>query len=364
MKIKAAVVYEKLGAFKIEDVDLDNPREDEVLVHISGCGICRTDVAARDQREPVKLPAVFGHEGAGIVENTGTRVTKVKPGDHVVMSYRSCGICTSCKRGKPSYCLDFRKYNFGGARVDGSPTMQKNGQTINGVFFGQSSFASYALANEANVVKVDEDVPIEMLGPLGCGIQTGAGGVMNALRPNAGSSIAIFGAGSVGQSAILGAVVCGCTTIVAVDVIPERLSMAERFGATHIIDPGQEDPVEKIQEITCGGVEYSVECTGNPNVFRQAVGALTVTGVCGLIGVAALDSEVTLDMRSILRGRKLRGVVEGDSIPDIFIPRLIQLYKQGRFPFDRMVTFYPLDQINKAVEDADKGKVLKAVLRP
>lgn len=364
MKIKAAVVREKSGPFKIEDIELDEPRDDEVLVRIVGCGICHTDLVARDQHMPVPLPGVFGHEGSGVVEKAGARVTKVKPGDHVVMSYLSCGACIPCETGAPTYCVDFLKLNFSGARVDGSPTMRKKGETIHGVFFGQSSFASYALATERNVVKVRQDVPLEMLGPLGCGIQTGAGGVMNALHPRAGSSIAVFGAGSVGQSAILGAVVCGCTTIVAVDINAERLKVAQELGATHTINPDKTDPIKEIQKITGAGVEYSLECTGYPKVFRQAVDALSRMGVCGLIGVAPHGTEVSLDMETILNGRTVRGIVEGDSIPDIFIPKMIELYKQGRFPFDRMIQFYPLDQINKAAEDSEKGRVLKPVLRP
>lgn len=364
MKIKAAVVREKAGPFRIEEIELDEPRDDEVLVRIVGCGVCHTDLVARDQHVPVPLPAVFGHEGAGVVEQVGSRVNKVKPGDHVVMSYLSCGVCTSCKKGAPTYCFDFLKANLAGARVDGSRTMRKNGEVISSAFFGQSAFASHALAGERNVVKVPKDVPLELLGPLGCGFQTGAGGVMNALKPGAGSSIAVFGTGSVGLSAILAAVACGCATIVAVDIHAERLKIAQQFGATHTINSDHTDPVAEIQKFTGTGVEYSLECVGIPKVLRQAVDALTVTGVCGLIGVSPLGAEVSLDMHNILDGRTIRGIVEGDSIPDIFIPQMIQLYKQGRFPFDRMITFYPLDQINQAAEDSEKGRVLKPVLRP
>jgi len=364
MKIKAAVVREKAGPFRIEELDLDEPREDEVLVRVVGCGICHTDLVARDQYQPAPLPAVFGHEGSGVVEKTGSRVTKVKPGDHVVLSYLSCGVCALCKQGLPTYCSDFLGCNFSAARSDGTPTMHKNGEVIHGVFFGQSSFATYALATERNVAKVRKDVPLEVLGPLGCGVQTGAGGVINALRPRAGSSIAIFGTGSVGVSAILGAVVCGCTPIIAVDINPERLRLAREFGATFAIDSDKTDPVEEILKITGTGVEYSLECVGIPKVLRQAVDALGRAGLCGLIGVAPMGSEVSLDMHSILNGRTVRGIVEGDSIPDIFIPQLIELYRQGRYPFDRMIKFYPLDQINRAVEDTEKGRVLKAVVRP
>jgi aryl-alcohol dehydrogenase len=363
MKITAAVVREKSGPFVIEEVELDDPRDDEVLVRMVGCGVCHTDLVAQAGFMPIPLPAVFGHEGSGVVEKAGSRVTKVKPGDHVVMSFRSCGACTSCMKGLPANCLDFFKLNFAGVRVDGSPTMKRAGATINALFFNQSSFASYTLASERNVVKVPNDVPLELLGPMGCGIQTGAGGVMNSLRARAGSSIAVFGAGSVGLSAIMAAVAVGCTTVIAVDINGERLGMAQKLGATHVVDSGQVDPVETIQRVTGGGVQYSLECTGLPKVFRQSVDALAMTGVCGLIGVAPFGVEVSLDMQTILNGRTVRGIVEGDSIPDIFIPQLIELYKLGRFPFDRMIKFYPFDQINQAADDSEKGRTLKAVLR-
>lgn len=364
MKIKAAVVREKGGPFRIEEIELDKPRDDEVQVRIVGTGVCHTDLVCRDQHFPAPLPAVFGHEGAGVVEEVGSRVTKVRHGDHVVMSYLSCGVCVRCKSGASSYCLDFLPSNFRGTRGDGSATMQKNGQTIHGAFFGQSSFASHILATERNVVKVSKDIPLEILGPLGCGVQTGAGGVINALRCRAGSSIAVFGAGSVGQSAVLAAVVSGCSTIIAVDLNAERLRTAKEFGATHTVNPSQTDPVQEIRTITGIGVDYSLECTGNPQVLRQAVDALAVAGVCGLIGVAPFGAEVSLDMHCILNGRMVRGISEGDSIPDLFIPQLVELYKQGRFPFDRMIRFYPLDEINKAAEDSEKGRALKPVLRP
>ena len=363
MKIKAAVVREKSGPFLIEDVELDEPRDDEILVRIAASGLCHTDLVARDGYMPIPFPAVLGHEGAGVVEKVGNRVTKVKAGDHVVMSFRSCGVCPSCARGLPANCLDFFKLNFAGLRPDGAPTMKKDGQTIHAAFFTQSCFASHVLAAERNVVKVRDDVPLDALGPLGCGIQTGAGGVINSLQARPGSSIAIFGTGSVGLSAVLAAVVCGCTTIVAVDINDGRLAMARQMGATHVVNSGQADPVEAIRAITGCGADYSLECTGLPKVFRQSVDALGMPGVCGLIGVAPFGVEASFDMQTILNGRTIRGIVEGDSIPDVFIPRLIELYKQGRFPFDRMITFYAFDQINQAAEDSEKGRTLKAVLR-
>jgi len=364
MKIKAAVVREKSGPFRIEELDLDQPRDKEVLIRIVAVGLCHTDLVARDQYLPFPLPAVLGHEGAGVVEKVGSGVTKVAVGDHVVLSYLTCGICPACIQGIPGHCLDFLKSNFTGSRSDGTPTLKKNGEIIHSAFFGQSSFATHALANERNVVRVPKDVPLEILGPLGCGFQTGAGGVINSLHPKPGSSIAIFGVGSVGLSAVMAAYACGCTTIIAVDTNTERLKTAQNFGATHIIDPSKMDPVTEIQAITGPGADYALECTGIPTVFRQTVDSIRIGGECGLIGVAPFGAEVSLDMQNILNGRTIKGIVEGDSVPDIFIPQLIELNRQGRLPFDKMITFYPMDQINRAAEDSEKGVTLKAILRP
>lgn len=363
METRAAVVYEKSGEFKIDRLEISDPRDDEVLIRMVAGGICHTDLAARDQHLPIPLPSVLGHEGAGIVEEVGAKVSKIKPGDHVVLTWNSCGMCPACKTGKDPYCHQFLPINFSGARSDGSTTLRKGDQNIHGSFFCQSSFAELALAHERNVVRVREDVPLEILGPLGCGVQTGAGAVMNTLRAGPGSSIAVFGVGPVGMSAVLGAVVCGCTTIIAVDIIPERLEKAKEFGATHAINAAQDDPVEVILEITGGGAEYTLECVGNPRVLRQAVDSLPLLGVCGLLGVVAPGTEVVLDMDKIMNGRTVRGIIEGDSIPDLFIPKLIELYSQGRLPFDKMITFYAFDEINKAVEDMETGRVIKPVLK-
>ena len=364
MEIKAAVIFETSGPFRIEQLELCDPNDDEVLVRIVGAGICGTDLGAQHGHLPIPPPpSVFGHEGAGVVEKVGTRVTKVKPGDHVVLAWDYCGTCSSCKVGKELYCLDFFRYNFHGARPDGTSTLHKGDQVVHGSFLGQSSFANMALANERNVVKVPKDVPLEILGPLGCGVMTGAGAVMNALQPRPGASIAVFGAGPVGMSAVLGAVVCGCTTIIAVDVNASRLEMAKELGATHTVNAGEVDPVEAIMEITGGGAEFSLECVGNPKVLRQAVDVLPRLGVCGQLGVVPPGTEVSLDMDLIMNGRTVRGILGGDAIADLFIPKLIELYKQGRFPFDRLITFYPFGEINQAVEDMATGKVMKPVLR-
>ncbi|WP_085026225.1 NAD(P)-dependent alcohol dehydrogenase [Ensifer aridi] len=362
----SAVVRGKSQPFEITKLQLEDPRPDEVVIEVVGVGICHTDIVVRDQYYPTPLPAVLGHEGAGVVLKVGSAVTKVVPGDHVVLAFGSCGKCENCQKGEAGYCLEFFGYNFGGSRSDGStPYHCCDGTRVSGCFFRQSSFGTHALATERNVVKIDRSVPLELMGPLGCGISTGAGTVMNALRPTAGTSIAIFGAGSVGLAAVMAAKVVGCTTIVGVDVNDERLELAKELGATHVINGRDGDSVKAIQALSGGlGVHYSLECTSIPAVFRQAVDCLRLTGVCALVGAAALGTEVTFDMNSILFGRTIRGVIEGESVPDTFIPQLIELWKQGRFPFDKLIEFYDLDEINEACAASETGKVLKPVLRP
>lgn len=364
MEINAAVVSEHTGDFTIERLQIEEPNPDEVLVRIVSSGICHTDLAARDGYLPMPPPpSVFGHEGSGVVEKVGKGVTKVKPGDHVVLGWDFCGKCAACKAEKYLYCYNFFQHNFHGSRPDDTATLKKGDQIIHGSFFNQSSFANFSLANERNVIKVPMDVPLEILGPLGCGVMTGAGAVMNSMQAEPGSSIAIFGVGPVGMSAVLAAVVCQCTPIIAVDIHEGRLKMAQELGATHIVNAGKEDPVKSIQDISGGGPDFTLECVGNPKVFRQAVDVLPRLGICGLLGVVPPGTEVNLDMDLIMNGRTVKGILGGDAIPDQFIPTMIELYKQGRFPFDRMITFYPFEDINKAVEDMENGRVVKPVLR-
>jgi aryl-alcohol dehydrogenase len=365
MKIEAAVVRESKGDFEFESLELAELSDDQILVKMVATGLCHTDLTCRDQAYPVPLPMVFGHEGAGIVEKVGKNVTKVEPGDHVVLTFYTCGHCEACLNGEPARCEAAFEPNFLGRAVDGSCTIHDHaGGEIGSSFFGQSSFASYSLSYERNTVKVPKDVPLELLGPLGCGVQTGAGSVLNALNPTAGSAIAVFGAGAVGLSAVMGAVVANCTTIIAVDVKENRLSLAKELGATHVINAAELDPVEEIKRITGGaGISYVLETSGVPDVLVQAINCSKPGGEIGIVGSPALGVTIPVDVSFMLDNRTLRGIIQGHSNFDIFIPRLIELYKQGKFPFDKLVTFYDFDQINQAAEDSEKGKTLKAVLR-
>ena len=363
ISVSAAVVREPGGPWSIEWLSLDEPREEEVLVRIAGVGICHTDISVRNQYVPVPLPAVLGHEGAGVVERVGERVSGVAPGDHVVLAPMSCGGCRNCISASPMYCEQFLALNLGMRRPDGSPTVFDGQIPVSAAFFGQSSFATRALAHQRSVVKVPSDLPIEILGPLGCGVMTGAGAVVHALAPRCGASIAVFGTGPVGMAAILAARVLGCATIVAVDLKQNRLDLAAELGATHTVLASQADPVKAVRKIARGGVDYALDSTANPAVARQAVDCLASPGQCVLVGLPPVGTEASFDLNKVLLGRSVRGVIEGDCVPQVFIPQLIELWRQGRFPFDRLIRTYEFSDVNRAVADALQGDVLKPVLR-
>src|SRR5690606_10257154 len=257
MKIQAAVTREQGAEFSIEEVRLSGPGPNEVLVKVVATGVCHTDAVGRDEG-PSPYPVVLGHEGAGIVEKVGDNVTTLAPGDHVVMSFAHCGKCDNCLTGHPTVCAIFNDLNFGGRMEDGTARLHQGDADLS-TFFGQSSFGTCAVAHERNVVKVDKDVDLALLGPLGCGIQTGAGTVLNRLKPGFGTSIAGYGCGAVGLSAIMAAKIAGCLRIFAVDVHDNRLQLARELGATHAFNGKKVDVVEEIKAATGGGTEYAVE---------------------------------------------------------------------------------------------------------
>jgi aryl-alcohol dehydrogenase len=362
--ITAAVVDSGGAPFVLGPMQLGDVRPDEVRVRMTASGICHTDLLIRDGSFPTPMPVVLGHEGAGVVEEVGSAVTRVSVGDRVALSYASCGSCHTCASGRPFYCADFFARNFLAARADGTTALSRAGEPVHSHFFGQSSFATGAIVNQGSVVAIADDIPFELVAPFGCGVQTGAGSVINALRPQAGSSIAIFGAGGVGLSALMGAVICGCEPIIAVDVRPGRLELARELGATHVVNAAETDPVEAIRELTGGGVDTSLEASGVPGVLRQAVDVLAPDSVCGLIGAPPAGTEEALDVNGLLStGRTVRGLVEGHSVAQTFIPKLVDLWRAGRLPIDRLVRLYDFDQINEAADAALAGDVVKPVLR-
>lgn len=360
MDIKATVTHSQGEAFKLEKVKLAAPESDEIRVRIVAAGVCHTDVVARDLGI-APFPIVLGHEGSGVVDAVGASVSDLQVGDHVVLSFAHCGNCGHCLTGHPTVCDTFNELNFGGAMDDGSHRLAQDGEAL-ATFFGQSSFATYAIAKSRNAVKVDPEVDLALLGPLGCGIQTGAGTVLNRLKPEFGSSIVIYGAGAVGLSAVMAAKIIGCQHIIAVDVHDSRLELAKALGATHVLSGKDVDVVTDIKKITDGGGHYAIETTGVPLVVKQSLNALRPLGTVAIVGITP---EMSFDVHNDLmaEGKSMIGVIEGDSIPRVFIPQLIAYYKAGQFPFDKLVKFYDFEDINQAFADSASGVTIKPVLR-
>jgi len=362
MKAIAAVVHEKDQSFQLEEVVIDDPKAGEVLIKIVSSGICHTDIIAQEQVFPVPLPAVLGHEGAGIIEKVGEGVKDLKPGDHVVISFTTCGTCRHCLTGHAYACENLFPLNFSGTMDDGTHRIHQNEHNVS-TFFGQSSFSTYAVSNARNVAKVDKDVDLRLLAPLGCGIQTGAGAIINTFHPPAGSTIAIFGTGTVGLSALMASKLVGCTTRIAIDIFDNRLELAKELGATHTINSKNANAVEEIKKITGVGVDYAIEATALPTVLRQATDSLATRGTVAVIGGPPPGTEVHLHVLDLLVNVKsVVGVHQGSSISKIFIPKLIELYKHGQLPFDKMIKFYRFEDINKAVEESMSGMTIKPVL--
>ena len=329
-------------------------------VRLVATGICHTDLHEHPGRHSPQ-PIVLGHEGAGVVEKLGEGVRGFAVGDHVILSGNSCGQCPSCLNNRPTYCDLAMPLCFGGQRLDTSTALRCGDEPVHSHFFGQSSFASHAIVPERTAVKMDKDLPLEKLGPLGCGVVTGAGGVIEALKVGCGDTIAVFGVGGVGLSAVMAARLVGAKRIVAVDLVPERLDLARELGATDAVLASEDDVVAKIRAVTGRGVDFTFNTTTVPEVHGWALEALAMNGTAGF--VAAPRGAWAPQMFPMLAGgRQLRGILGGDAHPGLFIPRLVEFWRQGRFPFDRLLTFYPFAEIARAFEDARSGKAIKPVL--
>ncbi|GGE61518.1 NAD(P)-dependent alcohol dehydrogenase [Priestia taiwanensis] len=363
MEIKAAVVNSIGEDYQLEDLVLAEMQPDEVLVKMVASGMCMSDETLKNGGGTVPFPNVLGHEGSGIIEKVGNVVKGFKPGDQVVLSYAYCGSCPNCRTGRPAACDDWGKLNGIGVREDGSYTFHKEDGTPVNNLYGHSSFTTHSLVHESNLIKVDQDVDLRLIGPLGCGFLTGSGTVVNGLKPESGSSIAVFGTGAVGLAAMMAAKIEGCSTIIAVDIHDSRLEVAKNLGATHIINSKNEDPIEKIKEITNGiGVKYSVDTTGVPPVMNTALTVLATGGVMAPVAISGKSIELNPTTDLILVNKSIIGVLMGDGIPQLSIPQLVKFYKEGRFPFDELVKFYNFKDINQAAKDSISGEVIKPIL--
>jgi aryl-alcohol dehydrogenase len=361
MRTTAAIVNEQGGHFSLEEVELDGPRADEVLVRIVATGLCHTDITMKGFLPPEMFPNVFGHEGAGVVEEVGAEVTGIEVGDHVVLSFRSCRSCRPCSSGHVGYCESSLLINYMGMRLDGSTTYSRDGVPVFGSFFGQSSLSQHAIAYADNCVVVDRSLDLTRLAPYGCGFQTGAGTVLNVLQPRPEDSLVVYGVGAVGLAALAAARYAGVGTLVAVDPLASRREIAARYGATGL-DPTEETPiVDRVRELTGGGASYGIDTTAIPAVVKQAQQSLAARGTLVALGLGA--EEYPIDAIDLLQnGKIVRSSIEGDADPQEMVPRLIAMNAAGEFDVDDLVTTYPFAEINTAVEEVLAGKVVKPVL--
>lgn len=367
MKIRALVVEEKDAPFVLQDIELGSPGRGEALIRIVASGVCHTDAITRAGDMPMPFPAVLGHEGSGVVEDVGPGVTSVAPGDKVIIGWPSCGECRNCLDGQPRYCLRTGDALVSGRRfkgeLSGESAYSRDGQPINGHFFGQSSFATHSIVTADALVKVPGNAPVELLGPLACGLATGAGAVLNEARPGLGDSILVAGVGAVGLAAIMAARNTGVTTIIAADLHDSRLELAKEFGATHTVNSGSGNLIDEVAQITGSTVDFAFDCTGVIPVIETLADTIGMLGTLVLIGGAPAGAAFSLDHLRTLWGKRVIGVLGGGGRSGQLIPALVELYEQGRFPFDKLVKYYSFDEIDQALADSASGAVVKPVLR-
>ena len=367
LSIQALVVEEKDARFEEQELVLEEPARGEALIRIVAAGVCHTDQITRQGDMPMPFPAVLGHEGSGIVERVGEGVTQVAAGDKVIIGWPACGECRNCLDGQPRYCLRTGEALVSGKRFKGekagTSAYSRDGKPINGHFFGQSSFATYSITNADALVKVPDETPLEMLGPLACGLGTGAGAILNEARPRLGDSILIVGVGAVGLAAVMAARNSGVTKIIVADLHDSRLEMAQEFGATHAFNSGSTDLVEGVRKITGSTVDYAIDCTGAIPVIEQLAETVGMLGTLVLVGGAPANARFSLDHLRTLWGKRVIGVLGGGGRSGQLIPALVELYQQGRFPFDKLVKFYELGDVEQALEESASGEVIKPILR-
>ncbi len=365
MTSRAAVLFEAGQKLEVREVEVQDPGPGEVRIEMVAGGVCHSDLHVMTGHLSAPLPAVLGHEGAGIVSDTGAGVTSVRPGDHVIPLWRlSCGECVYCTGGRPALCAAGTEIRWSGRLADGTSRFKLDGAEIKH-FAGVSSFSNYTVVPEKAVLKIPDDLPLERAALLGCAVITGVGAVVNAARVRPGSSVAVFGTGGVGINVVQGAVLAGAEKIIAVDLMASRLEHARRFGATHTIDAAVGDPVAQVRELTGGaGVDYAFEVVGLPATMRQAYDSLAKRGVATVVGITPTTAEVTIPSLSLVyEERVLTGSLYGSAAPKTDIPRLIDLYRAGRLKLDELLTrSYPIEEINQAYEALESGETLRSVV--
>ncbi len=360
--IRAWVANAPDSGLVLETLDLDEIRPGEVLVRVAAAGVCHTDIAYTDGSRPAApFPLVAGHEGAGVIAAVGPGTEGFAVGDRVAMSFSSCGRCHGCLAGRPARCSSFRELNSGfGGPGGGGRFTRRNGEKVSAGFFGQSSFADHALTGVRNLVRVPESVPLHLAAPFGCGIQTGAGAVLNALRLRPGDSLLVTGTGAVGMSAVMAARAAGAAAIVAVDPVESRRALALTLGATHAFDLA--DVAGGALDAVKVPLDYAIDTSGRPEMIRAAVAAVHADGVVVVIAAGQAGAVADIPLRDLIVGRQVRGAVEGDAVPQLLIPRLLELWRAGKFPVETLVSTFAAADIGEAMRAMRLGRVVKPVV--
>lgn len=357
-RMKAAVFHGPHQDLTIEQVDIDGPMESEVVVRTVASGVCHSDLHFVDGLYPMDAPAVLGHEAAGVVEEVGSRVDYVKPGDHVILCLSVfCGQCNQCMSGHPNLCSNRPRRHRNEA-----PRLSQQGKPVT-QFASISSYAEKMLTHEHGLVKIDPEYPLDRAALIGCGVTTGLGAVLNTAKVRPGSSAVVFGAGGVGLAAIQGALIAGASMIIAVDVNEFKLATAREMGATHIVDGSSHDPVEAILELTSGGADYSFEAIGLKKAAEQAYGCIRPGGTATIIGMIPVGEKIELPGNSFLTEKKIQGSSMGSNRFRIDMPRYIEFDRQGRLKLDEMITTRGrLEDVNNAFRTMKAGEVARSVL--
>jgi len=355
--MKAAILHGANEPLTVEEIDVIDPRPTEVLVRTSVSGVCHSDLHFVDGSWKIPMPVVLGHEAAGVVEKVGESVSYVQPGDHVIMSFRPfCGSCTYCLSGRPNLCNDAAQAAMSAGRLswDGKSVTQ---------FASVASFSEYMLTTESGVLKIPEDFPMAEAALIGCGVMTGVGAALYTARVPGGAVTVVIGCGGVGLNVIQGLRIAGASRIIAVDVLDNKLEMATNFGATDTINANETDPVQAVKDLTGDGIEYAFEAIGNVNAARQAFDMVQAGGTAVIVGMMPMGSEISVPGPAFLQEKKMIGCMYGSTRFREHMPKLIDLYRQGKLDLSGLVTKrFPLDQVNEAFTAMQNGEVARSVL--
>ena len=366
MRIRGAVLAETGGQLEVTELELDAPKAGEVLVRLHASGVCHSDQNAIDGTAPARCPAVLGHEGAGVVEEIGPGVTRVRVGDHVALSWApSCGTCAECLRELPQLCSTAWPALADGTLLDGTTRLSRDGEPVWHYSF-ISSFADACVVPERSCVPIPADIPFAVAGLVGCAVTTGVGAVWRTAKVRPGDRVAVFGCGGVGLSAVLGTVAAGAGAIVAVDTEPGKLDVARELGATDVVlwEGSAETTAETVVSVSGGGVDYAIEATGRTEAMLAAFLSTRPHGAAVLIGIPPADAVLPLPALSIPRlERRVLGSIYGSSRPERDFPLTLDLYRRGRLPLDRLVTHrLPLEEVARGFELMRSGKAVRVVL--